>query len=166
MNIPDPRSIEWENRDQTITALQIVVGALSAGLLVFCAIVVVRNTFKLTNQLDPMTLVGGGFFLIGSLLSFIVPSAIAGASVSRVHSDSQDLSSQDQAQRLFAAFQVKTIVGCALLEGAGFFNLIVYMTQASILSIVCAVVCVALIAARFPTRSHVLHWIADRMPNS
>jgi len=54
-------------------------------------------------------------------------------------------------------------MGAAILEGATFFLIIVYMMERSPLMLTCAVALVVVVAAHFPTVDRVSDWITDRL---
>ena len=67
------------------------------------------------------------------------------------------------AARLWFVYMTKTIVGAAILEGATFFLIVVFMLERSPLMAACAVALMAVVAAHFPTIGRVSEWIADRL---
>ena len=163
MNYRDARGIDWQNRDENIRTLQIIVGALIAGLFGF--MILMQRDLPQFRILSTSDWIGVFVFLVFTVLSFVLPPALCRSIVVQVE-NSPDLSAAEQAVQLFGAFQTKTIVGCAFLESAGCLNLTLNFNNGNAIGIALALVCILIIALRFPTRSRVLYWIADRMPNS
>ena len=60
------------------------------------------------------------------------------------------------------SYQVKLIVGLALLEGAAFLNLVAYLLEGRTLSLWMAVLLAGLLAMRFPTVAGVENWLEGR----
>jgi hypothetical protein len=61
-----------------------------------------------------------------------------------------------------AAFQTSAIVGGALNEGAAFFAGIAYLIEQNVIALVVAVILLAVMVVRFPTRERVDRWIAQQ----
>jgi len=61
-----------------------------------------------------------------------------------------------------AAFQTSTIIGAAMDEGAAFFAGIVYLIEQNPIALVVALVLLAALVVRFPTRNRVERWIAQQ----
>ncbi|MFH1269062.1 MAG: hypothetical protein ABIK89_25325 [Planctomycetota bacterium] len=67
------------------------------------------------------------------------------------------------AGKLLVAFQTKTIIGSAIFEGVAFLAVIAYMLENSPLALSLAIAMIIAVAAHFPTRSGVVHWIEDQL---
>lgn len=157
----DPRNIDFNGFDARVQVMQIIVAALAMGVVFFVAIGLM-NLKGLAGQLDTLNWLGLGVALVAILLSVIVPSVISkAASPTQLAQQATDSSSPSYEQQV-GLYQVRLIVGCALLEGAAFLNAIVFQSAAHPLSLVALVVCVALILARFPTKRRIQNWLAAR----
>ncbi len=64
---------------------------------------------------------------------------------------------------LGAVYQTRLIIGAAILEGAAFFNLVVYIVGGYVPNLVAAAVMLAAILSLFPTRSRVEDWIENQL---
>ncbi|QDU58415.1 hypothetical protein [Aeoliella mucimassa] len=87
-----------------------------------------------------------GFAMIATVLGFIVPQVIAARSPATI-----------------GTYQSTLIVGCALFEGAAFFNLIAYMLEGQLYSLVIAALLMLCILSRFPTVAKVEEWLEARL---
>jgi hypothetical protein len=78
------------------------------------------------------------------------PSSPAGSGLSR------DMIS------LTGAYQIRLIVGAALIEGVTFFLLIAYLLEGQWVSLLVAVLGLLLLAAKFPTTTRVTSWLESQ----
>ena len=67
------------------------------------------------------------------------------------------------AGKLYMLLQSRTIVAAALLESPGFFWGIIHLLTHSPLSLIAAILLILGVAAHFPTRSRVIHWIENQL---
>lgn len=160
-NTVEAREIVWENKNGMIRAAQIIVVALSLGLFILLCV----NLFNFLNDAQPlnwklttMTLVGVVIFVASVPASFIAPIAIANG-IRVTPAEPSAMYSQ-----LFEFFRTQLIVGCAILESAGFLNLYMFALDHHLVSLVIAMLSVGLLLVRFPTTKKVQAWIADRLP--
>jgi len=168
-----------------VLTLQIVVGALVAGLLVFLVVVLVVIQEGMPGAPEVasiLTYVAVGLALTAVLVRLFVPdmivargrrqigegawqmprSAPAHGATGQQHS-AQFVEQTGDAGRLFLVFQTRTIVAAALLEGPAFFALIAYMLGRSPLAMIVALLLILGVALHFPTQSGVLHWIEEQL---
>lgn len=130
------------NLTQQVRVMQIIAFAMAMGILTF-ALVLLLVIRPEANAGDPLLAYVG--LLFGGIcipVAWIVPELVARSMPSTAES-----------------FQVKLIIGMALLEGAAFLNLIMYMITGSNLSIAMAGLLLFLLLARFPTTNGVQSWI-------
>ena len=167
---------------------QIIVGAMVAGLLVFLVVVlvVIQQGFAGVPERAPiLTYLAIAYVLSAVLARLIVPNLIVGRARRNIIQGTWQVPLPDpqqsrysktmQAQsarfieqtgdagQLSVVFQTRTIVAGALLEGAAFFALISYMLGRSPLALILAVFLILGVAAHFPTRSGVIHWIDEQL---
>jgi uncharacterized membrane protein len=63
---------------------------------------------------------------------------------------------------LLDVYHIRTIAGCAMLEGAAFFCLAAYMIEHNPAGLAVACVLMATVLLHFPTRSRVAGWLEDQ----
>lgn len=146
---------------QTAVAIQIIAGALIAGVVSF-GLVAVFLTFG--DQPDDPLLgyVAAGFSAVMLVMSLTIPSLVARQQTREAFARAGD--DEERARRnLYAAFQTKTIIGFAMLEGAAFFDLVAYMNTARTWVLAIAAALVAIMVSRFPTRGRIENWIENQM---
>jgi hypothetical protein len=159
--------------DQTVRVLQIIVGALIAGVVSFAAVAIVVGSGKPGNGNPILWLIGAGF----ALMMLAARSAIGPAMVNGIRrqiakgtwkprtkgggpafpADATD------ADRLLSLFQTVTIVQCALPEGAAFMNLIAYIVDHQVWSLAIVAVLMLWMSSSFPTRDSVANWIGRQL---
>lgn len=159
----DPREIEWNNFASQLKVAQIIVLALTMGVAMFTAIVLISfNGFRW--QPDVLTWLGLGVALGAIPLSMLIPGLVVSAQAVGEGSASNDSDAKQAIyEQWFAKFQVALIIGCALLEGAAFLNVVAFNIDAHPFSLVAVAVCIALMLARFPTRLKAQSWIAAKI---
>ena len=143
--------------------LRIIVVALAMGVLAFAAYVAVQNAGKPQN-------VGTNVHYLGLALS--VPMLLAAFIVPRLTPKTMPVLPTGQqpadpevaeAMGIFAAIQTSTIIGCAILEGTAFLNLVLYMINVELVHAAIAAFCVILILAQFPVNSRIEQRIEDQL---
>lgn len=163
--------------DQQRTALakpalqmQIIVAAMAAGVAIFLtvALTIVQNQ-PAANPL--IAYIAVGFAVLAFALWLVVPNilviqarkAIADDRVPIAAVSSLAAGDADVVDQLVAVFQTRLIIGCALLEGAAFFNLVAYMLEAHQLSLCVAVALLLGILIQIPTRNRLEVWITHQL---
>ena len=167
-----------------LLTMRIVVLALTAGCLIFMAIVFVivqpGQAPAADNNSPPIvTYVALGFAGAAIVLRMIVPKIIESAAKKRIADGTWQglvpIAGQQYAQnaelverlgdagKLLGVLYIRTIIGGAILEGSAFFALIVYLIEQSPLALAAAVVLIIGVALNFPTRSGTIHWIEDQL---
>lgn len=138
-----------------VRTTQIIIGALISGLVCFGGI-------ALTSQNQPggqsvLTMVGAGLSLMQVLMWIVIPGIVAKAQLK----DLRDVAEADRMPLLAQAFLTRKIIGAALLEGAGFFNLVGYMIERQVISLAIVGVLLALLAAMLPTQGQFDSWAEE-----
>jgi hypothetical protein len=154
---------------------KIITGALIAGQVVFLAVVV---WLRLSGNRPPaaqlvVSLTGLAFAGVILVAFFAVPNLVLASwrrqiargvwpvqqASRRFPAGPSAAAPDDPALRWWDLYQTHHIIRCALLEGAGFFQLIAYLLEGQIFSLATAVALIAGIALLFPTREKVEDWI-------
>jgi len=167
--------------DQVTRPTQIIIGSLISGVTIFLLIVVFLVHFAgfgalagpnppATAQSIPfITYIAVGMAAILLPLSFILPGLVATQSLRSAAGGGPDGGSSPTKDAAStpgavggpaAAFQTSAIIGGALNEGAAFFAVIAYLIEQNPIALVTALILLAALVVRFPTRGRVDRWIA------
>jgi hypothetical protein len=140
-----------------VQVMQIIVGALAMGVASFLAVSFViwnRPAQAQNNDVLPvLTFVSFGMLLMASVGSFVMPRLVLGGARKKMIAEGV---TQDA---LLAAYQVKTIIACAMLEGAAFASILAYGMEGNVLCLAGAVVMLLGILVHMPTLSRVQNWL-------
>lgn len=163
--IPDSVLPTLRNACRTV---QIIVLALASGVCIFAIIAVMQTKGQLIWDF-PLARIENSVFLVfgvmGLIGSFLVPALITSAAT-----DNKALAGEDRrdslALRIAGALQTRTIVGCALLEGGAFANIMAVFQDGYGPSLVLAGVLMSMIVLRIPTWSRYLEQVEAEMRRS
>lgn len=172
---------------QVTRTLQIIVGALVAGLLIFLAITVALN-MQPRNPHPPggppparapsLIYVALAFAAMSMPMSALVPRMITTNARKQIARGTWVPGRRPMAQmeaalaagkevpdeiKLLGVYHTQTIVGAALNEGAAFFAIIVNLIEPSSLALGLALVLIAAMLPRFPTRGKVEQWLVQQV---
>jgi hypothetical protein len=139
----------------------ILVGALMLGLISFAsiAIFVVQSTDQpVRPEAKILSFIGLGGAAVMSVLRFVVPGMISAAGTRR----KPEQSPQDHRSQLAVVYAQKTLIGGALLEGAGFLNCVAYITSQSLLNLGAVALLLTIMAVTFPSQTQFENW-ADQI---
>jgi hypothetical protein len=137
---------------QSLRVARIVHGAISAGVVVFLAVIWLIRRGGAPPQPEAertLLLVGVVLALSSVVASFVVPGLAARAATQRLAS--RDDASEDQAQ-IAGAFLTQGIVGWALVEGPALFFGVVALISGSRTAMGAMLGLLALLVARAPGR--------------
>jgi len=162
-----------------VMPLRIIVATLIAGVLSFAAVALFirqNGNMQADPALDFMTWMALAAAVAALVVSWLLPMAIvknarraiAGGSYpapapNTPGSPFAALSELGDAGKLAVAYQTSTIVGAAVLEGAAFMNIVTYLVNGSLTSLVVGVCIVLPIAAMFPSAPRVANWIDGQL---
>jgi hypothetical protein len=161
-----------------VRTMQIIVAAMAAGVGVFFAVVLVISPNAKPAGGPPAELlvsyIAAAAGLAGILAWAVVPRIItSGNRQAIVHGKlapraglSQNLPMTDermQIRPIIAMYQTSLIVGCAILEGAAFFNLVAYMLEQQPMNLVVAGVLLLLLLTQIPTVSRLASWVESEL---
>lgn len=155
-----------------VRVLQIIVIALAIGPAVFLVMTqFMPARVAPAGQNQILTWLGLGMALSTIVVRLIVPNLMAtaqrkkiaagvGMSAARGGAAMEEPTDRSLTrEKLALVYQTRTIVGCALLEGAAFFNTILCLIAPSPVSLGTAIVLILGVAAHFPTPGRVAQWI-------
>jgi hypothetical protein len=164
-----------------ISMAQIIIAGMVTGCLIFLAIalVIVLQTKdpNADQTVSVLTYVAAIVAASAIIVRFVVPAAIMSrgreniakgtwqssqSSRTRVHLD-PFLDATGDAGKLWLLFLTRTILCGAVLEGAAFVCLVVYLIDHSNLALAVAVALIVGLALHFPTRNAVIFWIEDQL---
>lgn len=163
--------------DKVLRIMQIIAGALIAGVLSFAGIA----TFIVFGQApvaqpggQPPVAVGGSeivmymamaFAAVAVVMSFVVPNLISAAGVKGIAKMAQDGTSTGSKElfgRLLGVAQTRMIIAMALVEGAAFFNLIAFIITKSLIPPAVVGALLLVMAIHFPTKFKLARWLEDQ----
>lgn len=142
---------------------QVITIALVMGVGVFFLFCLMVNRVALDGGPNAISWIALGFFVVVFVLHLILPKLTTATALKS--SEWQKLTGCDvneKPSKLFPLFQTQHIIGCALLESAGFFNAFAYQTTQYMGNVIATVAVIALILMKWPTRFGVESWLADR----
>ena len=157
-----------------VRVMQIIVFALTMGLLFFLAVVCLAAPGGMRGALDAvplLTSIGLGLAVIMFLTRAIVLQVMTGNARRAILRGTPDigpwtvfsLPSDRAAGQLVAFYQTRMIVSAAQMEGIAFFFLIAHFVERSPWSLVAAVVMIFGVASHFPTQRRVAGWVEQQM---
>jgi hypothetical protein len=162
--------------DKVLRIMQIIAGALMGGVVSFAGVAsfIVFGNAPAAQPGGQPPAVGGseimmymamGFAVIAVVMSFIVPNLISAAGVKRVAKMAQDGTATGPKElfgRLLAVAQTKMIIALALVEGAAFFSLIVFIITKSLIPPAVVGALLLVMAIHFPTKFKLARWLEDQ----
>lgn len=162
--------------DKVLRTMQIIAGALIAGVLSFAGVasfLVFGNAAAVQPGGQPPAVGGSeivmymamGFAAVAVVMSFVVPNLISAAGVKSVAKLAQDGTSTGPKElfgRLLGVAQTKMIIAMALVEGAAFFNLIAFIITKSLIPPAVVLGLLAVMAIHFPTKMKLANWLEDQ----
>ena len=163
--------IKGERLDNQLRVLQMILLFLIGGVAGFMFILYVMLGARV-QPFDPkaiISMVMAGLAVVALFARMILPGMIVQANVRRIATgsvaagqpspDQKELSTEVQ---LLGVFFMKTIIGGALLEGAAFANLVAFMLEGQVYSILLVAVLLASMTIAFPTRGGLNDWLEDQ----
>jgi hypothetical protein len=150
--------------------LRIIVAALALGVIVFGVYAVVQREQNPGVPPPPhvITYLALGFGALQIVLQAVVPGLLVNGGRRQLAGGKSPRPQPgvtiptDDVGNLCMLFQMRTIIGCALAEGGAFFLLIAYLLEGQLLALGGAVVMLALVLVRFPTRPGLESWLAEQ----
>jgi hypothetical protein len=164
--------IQREYVRKVLPTMQIIVGALTAGVVMFLVTVLLIGPANGGPPVDPfITYLGVGFSLIVGVTWIVVPRLIGGQlrrsivdgrwrTMTPVGSNAEVLG---DVPALTSAYQTRMIISCAMLEGIAFLNLVAYMLERRPISLAVAGILILMLLGHFPTFGRVRNWLEDEL---
>ncbi len=161
------------NLDGILRTNQIIIGALVMGIVVFLVILLVVFGARV-EPLDGQAMISfvmAGFAANLLIIRLIAPALIVNSVRGKIAAGTWDpshgnpqfqVASTDEG-KLLQLFQTKTIVGAAILEGAAFGNLVAFLLEGQVYTLVIAVLFALGILVSFPTRNGLAEWLDNQL---
>ena len=150
------REPDWDHVDPTVAirTSQLICSALIAGVTLFLLVAL----FIATNAKPPLVAyVALGVTSLVVALRFLIPDVVVNQMIKALPKSHGEMTRG----RLFGLFQIRMIIGVALLEGASFFNLVSYILEGQWWSIATVVFLLMLMGMMFPTLGSFEGWFGD-----
>ncbi len=173
---------QWQEEiSRRVVGAQIVVGALTAGCIVFLGIaLLLHGGPPPADEEEAVPLFGyvALFVAVAAVAArLVIPAAIMTRSRQQIADGSWQLPEgrRDRAEltaflgrtgdagKLWLLFLTRTIIAAAVLEAAAFFSLVAYLIGPSVVNLIVAVLMIVGVAFEFPRRGSVLRWIEDQL---
>jgi hypothetical protein len=150
-------------REAWIRNMQIIAGALIAGVVVFALVAV----FVLGALSQPLTGVIVSYMALGMTAMEMVPFALVPRFVTAqtVHRARQGAGNLEGDALQYGLYQTRMILRYALLEGAAFFCIVATIIEHNWWTLGMAGGLVLIMLTIFPTRTRVEHWIETQRMN-
>lgn len=162
-----------------IRIMQIIVGALVTGPLVFLifALVTRGGAAKPREGASIATYAAIGLAVCAITARMIVPDLVTAAARKKIASGNWQVGGEDggsdrtndffqqtgDAGKLCIVFQTRLIIGSALLEGSAFLAILAFLFEGLIFALLLACLLLMGILLGFPTASVVEHWIDGQL---
>jgi hypothetical protein len=151
--------------------MRVIVAALVSGVLVFVGIVHFGELGPAVPLaplpqvgLPVMTTSAAVFFLMAVMMAFVIPAVMTRTARRQVARNTSLMPGASDAEKLLNVYQSRTILGCAFLEGAGFFGTVAAMLEGHWAGMAVAGAAVALMVVLFfPTHGRVASWLATQL---
>lgn len=149
--------------DGNVRTLQIIHLALAMGVSFFLVIAVVvlrqgsffgANPWSVTSPMTLVALLFGASAIVGHLL---FPNLVVAAR--RKDLARSEATEEADFGAMVMLYTTQKIVGSALLEGAAFFNVIVYFLDGTALPLLFALLLLGVLISRIPTRDGMTMWV-------
>ncbi len=149
-----------------VRVMQMITGALVAGVLGFLAVVLVIQQQQAQAGQPPLqtaiiSLVAAGGFVVMFGVWLILPPTLIRQGLAQIAGKPAD--PPNETRTLLALKQTTHIVACALLEGPAFFALTAYMVERQPYTLGIALACVLLILLSFPTQERMQRWLDEQL---
>jgi hypothetical protein len=145
--------------DARLMTMRIIVGALTAGVVVFALIAIVTRalgSMPLPPALPIISVVAAALGVMTLVARMVMLPAVTNAGRRQL------LGAKDvTTDQLLTVYQTRMIIGAALMEGPAFLFLMAYLTEGIPWALVGGLLFGALMAfMNFPTRERVDSWLA------
>ena len=141
-----------ENLALRVRTMQIIAAGLVIGVVFFAIIVVAIGGLDQPTAGNTLAMMGAGIAGLMFVTHLVVPGIVAKSAAGQ-------LQGKIDTEQWAGIYQMKLIIGMAMLEGAAFFNLVACMTEHNWWSMAVAGGLVLFMLIQFPNRSRVEQWM-------
>ena len=139
-----------------------------AGVVFFVVVVFLMTDLgKFNTSFSIIVLVGLVVAIPAFLCSFVVPRIVANTGLkttaNKLDDDGHKFDSETGLKSFFGIFQLSTILRYAMIEGAVFLNLCLFVVEASVVSPIVAAIGLVIMILMFPRRDPTLAWVEQRV---
>jgi hypothetical protein len=146
---------------QGVFLTRIIVFALATGVATYLTFVLIQGPQG--KGANPAAL-GAVFFAVGAVVTaFFVPTFVHVKNRTAIVEGRWNEVAKTDAGRLAGSAQITIIIKCALLEGAAFFNVVMFSIYGQAYNLVLAVVLLILILLHFPSKLRWERWLEDEL---
>lgn len=138
-------------------ATQIVAGALMVGIITFGGVVAfltLQGEQGLAVVPGLLTYLAVGIFAVMIVVSIALPQVTVAQAIRKIAADKPG----DWRKALVPVFLSKTVLSKAVLEGAAFCNLVVFLLERHWMTIAVVIVILMLMAVTFPSQTQFESW--------
>lgn len=140
-----------------LISIQIISGALIAGVLVFVAITcLITDWEELSDQLKMLTLIGAMTGVVMFALSIVAPGMFAGGPA---HSEKDETKAL---QVIVNSLMTENLIRFVLIEAAIFLNLMVFFIEPHRATLIVVAIGILLMLVCFPRQSKLISKIESR----
>lgn len=160
-----------ENVYGVTRTLQIIVAALVNGVVIFGVIVLIIGGEPDENKSPLLTYIAVGYAICSLAGAAVIPRFIGTQRLRSVAHGEERPSAADTVSppaeiedlgSLLGVYQTRTIIRCAILEGAAFLCLVSYLIEHQLITVLAAAVLLAAILISFPTLNGTQRWLANQ----
>ncbi len=158
--------------DGLLRTAQLITFALATGVILFLVIVTVFLGARVQafEEGAMISFAMAAIAVVAIFARLFVPGLVVNSSCQRIATgtfvinpgQSNTVLPDTDEGKLLQVFLIKTIIGAAILEGGAFGNLVAFMLEGQIYSIVLAIICLLGVVVAFPTRSGLSEWLESR----
>ena len=147
-----------------VRGMKIITLALIGGVVMFMGVTLILNEGALGTEPGLLAWIGLGFFAVLFVQHLIIPQVVVGNVLKSVSADElRNGTEAEKIQQLIPAFRTQHIIGCALLEGPAFLNLVAYLIDDFVGNLAVAILVVVMLAMKIPSATSIQWWAEERI---
>ena len=164
-----PPSAETDSDLRTAIAsptrvLQGITFALAQGAIVLWGIFLFLGEGAVDGEPDVVSWIAAGIAGLMFVMHLVLPAIIQNGALNGLKNDRyRDLPFEEKVQRVFATFQTRQVITCAMLEGGAIFNGIAYLLKPWVGSVIAGAVMIVLMLTKMPLPTSLSFKVQDRM---
>ena len=147
---------------QVVRTLKIILLTLCGGVLMFAAFVVMQQPLGAADDWSLMVLMALGMAGVMLLMRFALPPLMVNGMLTTMAARQAQPDDEEERRKLGGLLMTKGIIGGALLEGAAFFNLVVYLQKSNSVNLGVGVLLALVVLSGIPSLHGAAQWVDDR----